>query len=242
MASSLFIADLHLDPEHPGPAAAFRRLLEQQVVRADALYILGDLFEAWVGDDDLALPFHAEIAARLKHVAATGVEIYLLPGNRDFLAGEELARAAGLTILPDPTRIDLYGTPTLLAHGDAWCTDDAQYQALRTRLRQPAWRNEFLAKPLAERRAFATALREHSEQAKADKRPEIMDVNRDAIEEAFRLHNVSRIIHGHTHRPDHHLHTLDGLPRERWVLPDWYDSSGGFLSCSTSGCHSEMWQ
>ena len=241
MASSLFIADLHLTPERPGPAASFRSLLEQQAVNADALYILGDLFEAWVGDDDLALPFHADIASQLKQLADVGIRIFLLPGNRDFLAGEELARAAGLTLLPDPTRIDLYGTPTLLAHGDAWCTDDVPYQALRSQLRQPTWRSEFLARPLAERRAIAITLREQSEQAKSGKRPDIMDVNPAAIEAAFRHHGVNRIIHGHTHRPDHHLHVMGGLTCERWVLPDWYGTHGGYLTCSTSGCHMKLW-
>jgi UDP-2,3-diacylglucosamine hydrolase len=241
LPATLFISDLHLTPERPGAAAAFRGFLDQQAVRGDALFILGDLFEAWVGDDDLALPFHAEIAVALKRVAQSGVPVYLLPGNRDFLAGPDLARAAGLTLLQDPTRIDLYGTPTLLAHGDAWCTDDAQYQAFRSQVREPGWRAEFLVKPLAERHALAATLRERSEQAKAGKRPEIMDVNATAIAEAFRQHAVSRIIHGHTHRPAHHVHSVDGRPCERWVLPDWYGTIGGYLACDQSGCHAETW-
>lgn len=239
---TLFLSDLHLSPERPGAAESFRRFLSETAPRADALYILGDLFEAWVGDDDLALPFHAGIAAELKRVAKNGVPVYFLPGNRDFLAGPDLARAAGLVLLEDPTRIDLYGTPTLLAHGDAWCTDDAQYQAFRAQVREPGWRAEFLDKPLAERHAIAAALRERSEQAKAGKRPEIMDVNPEAIAEAFRRHAVSRIIHGHTHRPARHLLSVAGRPCERWVLPDWYGAACGYLACDASGCRAELWQ
>lgn len=241
MTATLFISDLHLSPERPGAAASFRRFLSERAIEADALYILGDLFEAWVGDDDLASPFHAEIAAALKQLARSGVPIRFLAGNRDFLAGAGLAAAAGLELLEDPCRVDLYGTPTLLAHGDAWCTDDARYQAFRAQVREPAWRAEFLAKPLAERHALAAALRERSEQAKAGKRPEIMDVNADAVANAFRLHAVRRIIHGHTHRPARHVQEVDGRVCERWVLPDWYEARGGYLSCDSQGCRAEAW-
>ena len=235
--ASLFISDLHLSPERPGPAGLFRCFLKETASQADALYILGDLFDAWVGDDDLGLPFHAEIAAAIKQLSDTGVPVYLLPGNRDFLAGPELARTAGLTLLPDPTPIDLHGVPTLIAHGDAWCSDDVNYQAFRAQVREPDWQRDFLARPLAERRVMAVALRERSEQAKSGKRPEIMDVNPEAVAGAFRIYGVSRIIHGHTHRPARHHHQVDGRDCERWVLPDWYDREGGYLSCSEFGCH-----
>lgn len=241
MTATLFISDLHLTPERPGAAASFLRFLEQRAAHADALYILGDLFEAWVGDDDLASPFNTGIAAALKQVSDAGVPVYFLPGNRDFLAGPGFARAAGLSLLQDPTPVDLYGTPTLLAHGDAWCTDDAPYQAFRAQVREPAWRATFLDKPLAERHAIAAVLRERSEQAKADKRPDIMDVNSAAVAEAFRRHGVSRIIHGHTHRPARHEHLIDDRSRERWVLPDWYDASAGYLVCDATGCRAEVW-
>lgn len=241
MTATLFVSDLHLTPERPDAAASFRRFLTDKAVDGDALYILGDLFEAWVGDDDLASPFHAEIAAALKRLAHAGIPIYFLPGNRDFLVGADLARAAGLTLLADPTCVDLHGTLTLLAHGDVWCTDDAQYQAFRAQVRELAWRADFLGKPLAERHALAAALRERSEQAKAGKRPEIMDVNPEAVAEAFRRHAVKRIIHGHTHRPARHVHVIDGQPCERWVLSDWYDASGGYLRCDRRGCRAEAW-
>jgi len=240
VTSTLFISDLHLTPERPGAVESFRRFLDQKATHASALYLLGDLFETWVGDDDLALPFNAGVAAELKRLSQSGVALYFLPGNRDFLVGPDLASAAGLTLLEDPTRIDLHGTPTLLAHGDAWCTDDTRYQAFRAQMREPAWRADILKKPLAERHVLAAALRERSEQAKADKRPEIMDVNPEAITEAFRRYGVSRIIHGHTHRPAHHLHLVDGRECERWVLPDWYDAAAGYLACDASGCHAEV--
>jgi UDP-2,3-diacylglucosamine hydrolase len=207
--------------------------------QARALYILGDFFEAWVGDDDLAQPFHAGIAATLKHCAEQGVALYFMAGNRDFLAGPALAQATGWTHLTDPSVIDLYGTPTLLSHGDAYCTDDSAYQAFRQQVRDPAWQRQFLAQPLEARHATARSIREHSEQAKAEKRPAIMDVNPDAIRQAMDAARAPRLIHGHTHRPAHHLFELNGSPAERWVLPDWYET-GGYLACDAAGCRLEM--
>lgn len=231
----LFISDLHLDPERPEPIRQFQRFMAETAVQAEALYILGDFFEAWVGDDELALPFHRDLAETLKGLTQRGVRVYFLPGNRDFLVGDGLAREAGLTLLPDPVVIDVGGTATLLSHGDSFCTDDAAYQAFRTQVREPAWQQAFLAKPLAERRAMARAAREQSEHAKAGKQAEIMDVNQQAVADAFRNHGVTRIIHGHTHRPARHLCEIDGIGRERWVLPDWYESSG-YLACDAAGC------
>ena len=239
---TLFVSDLHLSPERPDAADAFQGFLECEGAHSSGLYILGDLFEAWVGDDDLGLPFHAGIAAALKRIAQAGVPLHFLPGNRDFLVGPDLARAAGLVLLADPTRIDLHGTPTLLAHGDAWCTEDAQYQVFRAQVRDTRWLADFLGKPLEVRRSLAVSLRERSEQAKAGKRSEIMDVSPDAITAAFREHAVCRIIHGHTHRPARHCQAVDGRTCERWVLPDWFGTTGGYLSCDASGCHAEVWR
>ena len=239
---TLFVSDLQLSPERPDAADVFQGFLEGEGVHSSGLYILGDLFEAWVGDDDLGLPFHAGIAAALKRIAQAGVPLHFLPGNRDFLVGPDLARAAGLVLLADPTRIDLHGTPTLLAHGDAWCTEDAQYQVFRAQVRDTRWLADFLGKPLEVRRSLAVSLRERSEQAKAGKRSEIMDVSPDAITAAFREHAVRRIIHGHTHRPARHCQAVDGRSCERWVLPDWVGTTGGYLSCDASGCHVEVWR
>ncbi|MEW5770438.1 MAG: UDP-2,3-diacylglucosamine diphosphatase [Pseudomonadota bacterium] len=231
----LFISDLHLTPERPAPAALFHRFIRDIAPHAEALYILGDFFEAWVGDDDLGLPFHAGVAASLKGLADAGVRVYFMAGNRDFLAGPRLAAHAGWTHLADPCVIDLHGHPTLLSHGDAYCTDDPAYQAFRQQVRTAAWQADFLAKPLEERRAMARAIRERSEQAKAGKKPDIMDVNPDAILAAMRQAGVTRLIHGHTHRPARHFLRVDGVECERWVLPDWYES-GGYLACDSNGC------
>ncbi len=237
MSPVLFISDLHLTRERPLAALLLRRFLSEAAPSAAALYILGDFFEAWVGDDDLSEPFHADIAEALRTLSGHGTQVAFLPGNRDFLVGEAFARAAGLTLLPDPTHLDLFGVPTLLTHGDAFCTDDAAYQAFRAQVRGAAWQQAFLARPLAERRALARELRERSEQAKAGKKPEIMDVNAAAVERAFCESQVDRIIHGHTHRPARHEHLVDGRPRERWVLADWYDT-GAYLHCDAQGCRS----
>jgi UDP-2,3-diacylglucosamine hydrolase len=234
----LFISDLHLSPERPEQVKLFKRFLSDQARGAKALYILGDFFESWAGDDDLTLPFHAELAVSLKTLAEAGTPVFFMVGNRDFLAGPLLCEAAGFSLLSDPTVIDLDGTPTLLTHGDQFCTDDHVYQAFRVQVRNPITQREFLAKPLEERRALVRAIRERSEHAKAGKKPEIMDVNGDAVAEAFRQYRVTRIIHGHTHRPARHPATLDNRQRERWVLPDWYET-GGYLACAAGGCRLE---
>ncbi|MBI5938585.1 MAG: UDP-2,3-diacylglucosamine diphosphatase [Betaproteobacteria bacterium] len=232
---SLFIADLHLSPALPRANILFKQFLRDVATRAEALYILGDLFEAWVGDDDLDLPFHLKIAQALAELQRHGVRLHIMHGNRDFLLGERFLRAAGAMPLSDPRLIDLHGQPTLLAHGDALCTDDLKYQAFRQQVRDPAWQAAFLAKPLAERRLMAQALREQSEQEKSGKAMAIMDVNADAVAEALRAHGYPRLIHGHTHRPARHVHEVDGHACERWVLPDWYEG-GGYLRCDAQGC------
>jgi UDP-2,3-diacylglucosamine hydrolase len=233
----LFISDLHLTPERPIPVNLFHRFIEQRAPHAQTLYILGDFFEAWVGDDDLNQPFNQDITEALKSLAKQGVAIFFLPGNRDFLVGPAFAQAAELTLLADPSVIDLFDTQTLLTHGDCFCTDDTAYQDFRRQVRSPAWQESFLKQPLEQRHALAQALRERSEQAKANKKPEIMDVNHDAIAAVLSEHSpgITRIIHGHTHRPARHDYQHNGLAGERWVLPDWYDS-GGYLVCTASGC------
>lgn len=201
---------------------------------AEALYILGDLFDAWVGDDDLAEPLHAEVTQALARLSGSGVRVHLLHGNRDFLIGPAFAQAAGLQLLPDPTLIDLYGTPTLLTHGDTLCSDDAAYLAFRDQVRAPAWHSAFLAQPLAERKALAAQWRARSEQEKQSKSEAIMDANPDAVADTLRRHGYPRLIHGHTHRPARHEHQVDGRLCERWVLPAW-DAAGGYLRCTRDG-------
>lgn len=232
---ALFISDLHLTPERPLPVQLFYRFIAEIAASAQALYILGDFFEAWVGDDSLAAPFNQNIASALKSLSEQGVAVFFLPGNRDFLIGSAFAEAAGLKRLADPTEISLFGVPTLLAHGDQFCTDDTAYQAFRAQVRDPAWQQQFLAQPLPQRHALAKSLRERSEHAKADKKPDIMDVNSAAIAQALANSPVARIIHGHTHRPAHHEHRLNGQICDRWVLPDWYENAG-YLSCDALGC------
>ena len=199
MSETLFVSDLHLEAKRRPITDRFLRLLEQRASKADALYILGDLFEVWIGDDG-ADAHDREIRDRLKRLADLGVPIYLLLGNRDFLLGNEYLFDAGMKPIPDPTTIDLYGTRTLLMHGDSLCTDDAAYMAFRHIARGTAWRDEFLSKPLEERRRIAHGLRKSSEKQKREKPVEIMDVNPMAARTTFTTAQVRRIIHGHTHR------------------------------------------
>jgi len=227
---TLFISDLHLDASRPAIVAQFERFASEIAPGSDALYILGDLFEYWVGDDGLDLPFPARIAAALRPLAAR-VPVRFMHGNRDFLVAERFARATGIELIEDPTRIDLYGTPTLLMHGDTLCTGDSAYQRFRAQVRDPAWQRAALARPIAERLALARDMREGAKQAKA---MEIMDVAPQAVEQAFAQSGCELLIHGHTHRPARHAHRVAGRERVRWVLPDWYQR-GGYLEASPAG-------
>jgi UDP-2,3-diacylglucosamine hydrolase len=230
---TLFVSDLHLDPSRPAIVAQFERFLTEVAPGSDALYILGDLFEFWVGDDGLALPFPARIAARLGETAAT-VPMWFMHGNRDFLVAERFARETGSRLIPDPTIIDLYGTRTLLLHGDTLCTADVRYQAFRAQVRDPAWQRAALARPIVERLELARRMREESEGAKQDAAQEIMDVAPAAVQAAFAESGCDVMIHGHTHRPGRHVHRVDGRDRIRWVLQDWYQA-GGYLEATPAG-------
>jgi len=222
--ATLFISDLHLDETRPQIVDLFVRFLADEARKADALYILGDLFESWIGDDDDA-PLATRIAHALRSLRDSGVPIYFMHGNRDFLLGAEYAKRAGMELLADPTIVELDGERTLLMHGDTLCTDDVEYQKFRGLVRNPAWQQQFLAKPLAERRAFAAQARGESRKQTAMKAAEIMDVNQCAVESVMRTHGVRRLIHGHTHRPAKHRFDLDGQAAERIVLGDWYEQS-----------------
>ena len=229
--STLFISDLHLTEERPEANERFIALLEEKGRAAGALYILGDFFEYWIGDDDLAEPFNGVIAGLLKDLTRRGVPVYLMHGNRDFLIGEGFCAATGSTLLQDPTVAQIGGVKTLLMHGDTLCTDDLDYQAWRRKARDPAFQAAFLAKPLAERRQQVHQMREKSKQVVQEKTAEIMDVNEEAVRAALRSHGVRRLIHGHTHRPGRHEIEVDGQRCERWVLPDWY-GRGGYMEVS----------
>ncbi len=217
MSHTWFISDLHLDPSRPAVTRAFRAFLDSHRDCA-ALYILGDLFEAWIGDDDDA-PLGREVAASLADFSRSGPSVFLMRGNRDFLLGEAFCERAGGELLPDPSVIDLYGQPVLLMHGDSLCTADTAYQDFRAMARSPDWQADLLARPLAERRALASQLRDISQEANSNKAEDIMDVTPSEVERVMQEHGVNCLIHGHTHRPQ--LHRQD--QGTRWVLGDWHD-------------------
>ncbi len=220
--ATYFISDLHLAPERPGVTAALNDFLEQRR-DARALYILGDLFEYWVGDDDDA-PIVGEVAHMLQHFSLDGPELYLMHGNRDFLIGERFATRVGATLLDDPTVIDLDGQSVLLMHGDSLCTRDTEYLAFRAVARSKEWQEDALARPLEERRGLAQHLRQMSRDAGSRKADDIMDVTGSEVVATMEAHDCHTLIHGHTHRPAHHEISTG----ERWVLGDW-DTTGWYL-------------
>lgn len=220
---AVFISDLHLAEDRPRATAAFVDFLEGPAREARSLFILGDLFEYWAGDDDIDASFNSCICTALRTLSEAGTQVHFMTGNRDLLAGAGFARAAGLHLLPDPTLIQLGERRVLLSHGDALCTDDLAYQTYRRQVRDPAWQAGFLTQALATRKAFIESLRKQSEAAKRDKTMTIMDVNRTAVEALLRAHGYPTLIHGHTHRPAVHRHLIDGHSCERRVLADWHD-------------------
>lgn len=231
--ATLFVSDLHLDPARPAITASFLDFLAGQARQADAVYILGDLFEAWIGDDDDA-ELGRVIGGALKALTDSGVPVHFLHGNRDFLIGQRFADTSGVRLLAETEVVDLCGEPVLLLHGDTLCTDDVDYQAFRAQVRDPAWRARLLALPLAQRRTLAGQLRETSRQATRQKSADITDVNPAAVDAALRAHGAHRMIHGHTHRPAIHRWLLDGRSARRAVLGDWYDR-GSVLRCDAAG-------
>jgi UDP-2,3-diacylglucosamine hydrolase len=236
--TTLFISDLHLDAERPQVTELFGRFLREEARGADALYILGDLFEAWVGDDDPS-ETGAFVARELKALSESGVPVSFIRGNRDFLLGEEYARRAGMTILPDPAVVVLYGQSTLLMHGDTLCTGDLAYQQFRAQVRNPAWQQQFLSQPLVARVAFAQQARAASKAHQAGLQDKgtmesITDVTPETVNTTLSRFGIERLIHGHTHRPAIHDLEIDGRAHQRIVLGDWYDQ-GSVLRLSTDG-------
>jgi UDP-2,3-diacylglucosamine hydrolase len=235
--ATLFISDLHLEDQRPQITALLVGFLRGPARAADALYILGDLFEYWIGDD-VVNETARTVASELHALAASGVPISFLHGNRDFLVGSNYAAAAGMRLLPESLTVDLYGRPTLLLHGDTLCTDDVEYQAFRQQVRNPAFQQMFLNKPVAERLAMAASARDASKQHTGNTAMAIMDVNPAAVVNAFASSQTRHMIHGHTHRPAVHRHELEnGLTAERIVLVDWYQS-GSYLRVDSDGAAS----
>jgi UDP-2,3-diacylglucosamine hydrolase len=230
-----FISDLHLCASRPDINQVFFDFLRGTAREAESLYILGDLFEYWAGDDDLSDPFNDSVARALAEFARSGPALRFMHGNRDFLLDGEFAKACGGRLIDDPHSVNLFGAPTLLMHGDTMCTDDIDYQRFRAQVRAPAWQKGFLDLPLEQRKRQIEAVRQTSESEKTRKAPEIMDVNQSAVEAVLRQHAYPRLIHGHTHRPARHVHRVDGRTCERWVLADWY-RSGSYLRCDERGC------
>ena len=231
-----FIADLHLQGDDDVNAHRLAAYLAGAARAADALYVLGDLFDVWIGDDG-SLPRHRATLAAFAELTAAGVPVAFMRGNRDFAVGAAFAEATGLRILDDPTVVDLYGTPTLLTHGDGLCTDDHAHQAFRAKYNDPAWRARMLRIPLWLRRLIAVRARRRSAAGKARKAARIMDVNADAVVEAMRRHGVARLIHGHTHRPASHHVDLDGEAGTRHVIADWRADQAEVLTVDAGGVH-----
>ncbi|TCK17788.1 UDP-2,3-diacylglucosamine hydrolase [Thiogranum longum] len=220
--STLFISDLHLDPARPAVIDGFIHWLGLQAGNADALYILGDLFEAWIGDDDPA-PLCGQVSVALNHCVKAGTPVTLMHGNRDFLIGEQFLKASACRLTADPAVIDLYGRRTLLMHGDLLCSDDHEYQQIRRLVRDPLWQQRILAKPLQERRQLARQMRAESRQSILGKRDDIMDVNPDTVIQFMVQYEADLLIHGHTHRPGIHPAEQGQHPFTRIVLGDWVD-------------------
>ena len=219
--TTLFISDLHLEAERPDIGEQFLEFLRTDASEAEALYILGDLFEAWVGDDDPNTHYF-KIKRGLRKVTDSGIPVYFMHGNRDFMIGKGFANETGVKILPDPYRVDMYGQKALLSHGDALCTDDVQYQRVRKMTRDPDWQASMLAKPLKERLRIAEEARRQSLEQTLNLSMNIMDVNQDAVRNVIVKHGVDILLHGHTHRPDVHTIDLGGRKAKRIVLGDWY--------------------
>jgi UDP-2,3-diacylglucosamine hydrolase len=233
--STLFVSDLHLDAAFPDAGDQFCEFLRNDARASEALYILGDLFEVWIGDD-VDDPEYVRVQKALADLTGAGTACFLMHGNRDFLLGERFAAGAGCELLPDPQVIDLYGDPVLVTHGDLLCTDDRSYQQLRAVVRDAGWQRRFLRLPVPARRALASAARAGSQQHMERLQPQIMDVRQEAVDAAMRACGVHTLIHGHTHRPAIHEFSLQGQPARRIVLGAWYEQ-GSCLRCEPGGSY-----
>ncbi len=236
--STLFISDLHLSEQRPHIVGIFLKFLGSKAREAEALYILGDLFEYWIGDEVGSLPQAKPVLDGLRGLTDSGVPVYIMHGNRDFLLGEQFAETTGCQLINDPVVIELNGENVLLMHGDTLCTDDTDYIKFRAFVRDPVWQADFLSKSIDERIAIANSYRDMSKTAMDEKPPEIMDTNQQAVEKVMASHSVQKLIHGHTHRPNKHEFKLAGNQVTRFVLGDWYEQ-GSMLVCNEQGCSLE---
>ena len=237
MGYCLFISDLHLCESRPEIIDAFSSFLETTASKADALYILGDLFEYWAGDDAIDVGVHHQTIQALNKLHQQGVTTYFIHGNRDFLIGNYFSQASCVKILTDPSLINLYGKSILITHGDILCTDDVDYQVFRNEVRTVDWQETFLSQPLANRIGYIQSMREKSEREKSVKSMKIMDVNLATVAALLKDKDYPPfLIHGHTHRPKLHQHSFDGHQCERWVLGDWFDH-GSYLKIDSKGFH-----
>lgn len=234
MRKSLFISDLHLHPDHPEIEQSLLAFLQQDNSDTDAIYILGDLFEFWLGDDDIETPYKEVITALQQ--ASSRVPLFFLPGNRDFLVGVTFQADTGCKIIEDGLVFDLYGKKTMLLHGDTLCTDDIEYQRFRTEVRSDSWKDNVMAMALDERRQFFRSLRQQSQNAIREKSSHILDVNSDAVISAFKTSGIDLMIHGHTHRPGIHTYKVSDKTVRRIVLGDWFEQ-GSLLTCMENGEH-----
>ncbi len=241
---ALFVSDIHLQPSLPRTTQAFIDFLQQRATRVQQLYLLGDLFEYWAGDDDIATPYNGKIAAAIRQVSDAGVAIFWIAGNRDFLVGQSFANAAGMTLLAEPFVASIAGQRVALLHGDAQCTDDHAYMDFRAMVRKPDWQQQFLAMPLAQRKAIIDGMRSGSREAQRSKPYEIMDVNAAAIATVFEQTGTTLMIHGHTHRPAVHEYQANDAKRIRYVLPDWdcdhEPARGGWLALNADASFSRF--
>ena len=238
-SSSIFISDLHLCETRPNVTECFCSFLENVAYKSSDFYILGDLFDYWIGDEELDRPLPKLVVKGLNSLSNNGINIFFLPGNRDFLIGEKFAHASRLQRIDDFSFANLFGNNYLLMHGDTLCTDDTEYLKFRAKVRSKYWQKEFLSKPILERKRFAEKARNQSEKEKSLKSLAIMDVNRQAVLDVFLKYNSPTIIHGHTHRPAHHTYQVKGKTCHRFVLPDW-DQGGGYIKCDSTGCSLHM--
>lgn len=221
--STLFISDLHLTGKRPAVTRLFLDFLQHEAIEAEALYILGDFFEYWIGDEAIHRPDHEPIIKALKQLRSTGTPIYVMRGNRDFLMDNDFENASGCDLIADPCVINLYGRKALLTHGDYLCTDDVAYQEFRQMVRQRSWQKEFLKKSVEERDAIAQKYRSVSKEISATKDTGIMDINQQTLQQEMEKYGVDLVIHGHTHRPGVHQFRLNGIDAKRIVLGDWFD-------------------